>query len=75
MSEQAPKYWRTLEELAESSAARGAAEHEFLPETVNDSLSAATVSRSSTARQQVASASSTPSSSPTAGAARMSIPG
>ena len=45
MSEQAPKYWRSLEELSESSRARGAAEHEFLPETVDDSLSAATVSR------------------------------
>jgi molybdopterin-containing oxidoreductase family iron-sulfur binding subunit len=45
MSEQAPKYWRTLEELAEASTARAAADHEFLPETVDDRLSAATVSR------------------------------
>src|SRR5664279_4473857 len=45
MSEQAPKYWRTLEEISETLAAGGAAAHEFLPETVDDRLSAATVSR------------------------------
>jgi molybdopterin-containing oxidoreductase family iron-sulfur binding subunit len=45
MSEPSPKYWRSLEELADAAGATEAAHREFTPEALDDSLSAATVSR------------------------------
>jgi MoCo/4Fe-4S cofactor protein with predicted Tat translocation signal len=39
------RFWRTLDERAETPAARAAAENEFLPETLDPALPAATLTR------------------------------